>query len=221
MKTRYFSTMAVIMCILLYCPVPIEAKLIPIAINAEVTSVWENLGALEGRVNVGDLITGVYVYDSATPDSYPDLSKNIGLYEHYTSPAGITLTIGGFVFMTDPANVDFSIYIINDPPVIGGLQEGYDIESRNNLPLPNGVLVGSISLSLRNYAGDVLSTDALPTTAPVLDDWNLGRELAVGGIGRSFVVDARMTSMVLIPEPATLMFLGLGGLALLRNRRFH
>jgi len=209
------------MCILLYWPLSVEAEFIPIAINAEVTSVWENLGALEGRVNVGDLITGVYVYDSATPDSYPDSSKNLGLYEHYTSPAGITLTIGGFVFMTDPANVDFSIYIINDPPVAGGLQEGYDIESRNNLPLPNGVLVGGISLSLRNYAGDVLSSDTLPTTAPVLDDWDQGGELAVGGIGRSFVIQGRLTSMVLIPEPATLMFMSLGGLALLRNRRFH
>lgn len=219
MKARYFSTMAVIMCILVNCPLLIQAKLIPIAINAEVTSVLENFDLLEGKIHVGDLVTGVYVYDSATPDRDPAYYH--GEYEHHAPPAGITFTVGGFVFMTDPANVDFTIHIVDDPPAQGRVGDRYGILSENNLPLPNGTSVGGISLFLRNEAGGVLSSDALPTMAPVLDDWAQGGELAVSGIGRSFVIEGRLTSMALIPEPATLMFLGLGGLALLRNRRFH
>ena len=127
--------------------------------------------------------------------------------------------------MTDPENVEFTIHIDNDIPVVGGAHESYGIDSYNNLPLPNGRSVNEISLSLYNSSPilNALSSVELPTTAPVLDDWGnatVGIE-GGGGLregGTPFEVRGRLTSAVLIPEPATLGLLGLGGLVLLRKK---
>lgn len=60
---------------------PAHAKIVPIAITAEVTSISDGTGTglLESRINVGDTITGVYIYDSSSPDSYPDPLYRRGL----------------------------------------------------------------------------------------------------------------------------------------------
>jgi len=222
MKTLFITTEAVVICVLSFCVLPAEAKLVPIAITAEVTEVSDS-GPLKGRINVGDLITGVYVYDSSTLDSDP--SENRGVYEQYAPSAGVTLTVGGFVFMTDPENVELNIHIYNDPPVIGGAHENYGFDSRNNLPLPNGRSVDLISLSLYNSSSvlNAISSDELPTTAPVLDDWGNASVTVRGGGGirtggTPFRVTGHLTSAVLIPEPATIILLGLGGLVLLRKK---
>jgi len=208
----------------LSCCVPsADATLVIVAITAEVTSVGDGTGTglLENRINVGDTITGVYIYDLSTPDS--DRWPDRGLYEHDASPAGITLMVGGLVFMTDPENVDFTVDIRDNAGYIWGSEDSYALEAQNNLPLENGFPVQYISLELRDSSFSALSSDALPTTAPVLEDWDWetgfitirswwGREYGFG-------IHANLTSAVLIPEPATIWLFVLGSLAMLRKRR--
>ena len=220
---RVFVVMATVVLCSAFCLPPAEAALVPIAITAEVTYVGDSHGLLEGRVNVGDLITGVYIYDSSTPDSEPTEHK--GVYKHYAPPAGITLTVGGFVFMTDPDNIVFTVWIGNDsPPGLGGCwSDGYGLMSKKNLPLPNGTWLHHIRLGLSDCSHSALSSDTLPTTAPVLDDWDLtDADIAFGGQrgsrGPSFHIDGHLTSAALIPEPATFALLGIGTLVLLRSR---
>jgi hypothetical protein len=189
--------------------------LITIEIEAVVDSVMDDGNYLEGKINPGDTITGFYIYESTTPDSSP-LDTVVGHYYHYAPPAGILLTVGGFEFMTDPNNIKFEMLIVNDNP------SGHDIYafgSSNNLPLSNGVTVGDISFQLNDPTGSVFSSDALPTTAPVLDDWqenilNIGG--GPGGHGQSFGILGHVTSAV--PEPASIILLGLSGLLLRKQR---
>jgi hypothetical protein len=133
---------------LLFCVPSAHATLVIVGVTAEVTSVSDGTGTglLESRINVGDIITGVYIYDSSTPgsDQWPDS----GLYKHDAAPAGITLMVGGLVFMTDPENVDFTLEIENNACYVSGYQDSYAVESQNNLPVPNGFPVNNISLVL-------------------------------------------------------------------------
>ena len=109
MKMRTVSIIALMLCTRFFRPSLARAELVPIAITADVTDVSDDYDFLEGKVNIGALITGVYIYDTSTSDSNP-LNERVGDYMHFAPPACITLTAGGFVFMTDPDNVDFSVF---------------------------------------------------------------------------------------------------------------
>lgn len=101
----------------LYVFVPVsdvDAGLIEISITAKVEYVDDLLdNILNGQIAIDDIITGKYIYESSTSDSYP-LNPSIGEYWHYNSPCGISLIAGGFFFQTDPDNVKFLVEIIND-----------------------------------------------------------------------------------------------------------
>jgi len=95
---------------------------------------------LEGKINPGDTITGYYTYESTTADSSPSDPVQ-GNYWHYSTPAGIYLTAGGFDFQTDTSNVKFNVFIRNNN--MSG-DDIYGVESWNNLNLHNGTLVDFI-----------------------------------------------------------------------------
>jgi len=194
----------------------LDAAIVEISLTAEITLIRDPSGEFDGQLQIGDIITGSYRYESTTPDSNPLLS--VGDYEHYSAPYGISLSAGGFVFQTDPDNVYFKVGACDNHR---GL-DIYGIRSYNNLPLSNGVLIGHIEWQLDDSSSTALSSDALPTTPPVLDDWSYSWGLWIcTGIqgGGDVAIDAEVTSVELVPEPATLLLLGLGTLLVLRSRR--
>ncbi|MHC4333594.1 MAG: PEP-CTERM sorting domain-containing protein [Planctomycetota bacterium] len=190
-----------------------DATLITIAIEAEVDYV-EDLGSyLEGRINPGDIITGTYTYDSTTPDTNP--SAYVGDYEHRAAPAGISLTVGGFNFASDPTNVYFLLSVCN----AGGpyQQDNYLLLSYNNLPLSNGSVVDHISWQLDDPTASALSSDGLPIGPPILDQWQSIVGLRLDGERAGYIVHAYVTSA--IPEPTTILLLAVGGLVLVRRQK--
>ena len=189
-----------------------NAQVITIGIEAVVDGVMDSTNALEGKVNAGDLITGSYTYDTLTPDTATN--PDIGRYWHYTSPYGVSLSAGGFVFETDPANVDFVVEIVN-----GNGRDGYLFRSYNNVPLSNSVMVDHISWQLDDYSGQAMSSTLLPSTGPVLSAWPESNWLHVTGDKETsyFTISAQVTSVQVVPEPATIVLFGLG-LAFLGKR---
>ncbi len=195
---------------MLFLAGPARAALITIAIEATVDYVRDDGNYLEGRISPGDVITGSYTYESTTLDSNP--ITDYAAYYQYDPLCSVLLTVGGFEFKSDTANLDYRIAISN------GYQsrDSYSIGSANNLVLSNGISVDSIYWLLVDYTCSAVQTDALLTTAPVLDQWE-ENELYLDG-GRLYGISGHVTSAVVIPESATMLLFGLAGL-LLRRRR--
>lgn len=208
MKRGIILPIVVIICALSFSAPPARATLITIEITAEVDSVYDPSGYLEGNISAGDIITGSYTYESTTHDKHSG-DPIVGLYHFHRPPAGIFLTVGGFDFQTHPTDVDCYVDIINND--LSG-QDFFTISSQCNLRLSNGEIVEWIAWQLNDNTGSALSSDALPTTAPFLDNWQSGNRLHLDGGGHGYIVDAYVTSAV--PEPATIVLFAVGALLL-------
>jgi len=186
-------------------PAASYGELITISISGYVTSVSDKYGNLEDKIHVNNILTGTYTFDSEMSDSNP--SSTVGDYQYNVSPAGISLSCGGFVFKTDPANVSFLVEVGND----SSTGDSYVVISYNNLSLSNGVLVDYISWQLDDSTGTALSSDALPLCAPDLTKWQPWCGLYIDGErGGGYLIKVDITSATLIPEPATFLFLSCG-----------
>ncbi|KKL81122.1 hypothetical protein LCGC14_1997910 [marine sediment metagenome] len=201
-----------------FCALEAEATLITIEIEAVVDSVEDSGdgdGYLEGNIEVGDIIIGTYIYDSDMP--YTILPEYGHWYTHTESPYGMFLSVGDVQFETDPENVNFTIGVKDDCQ--GAFDTYYDefrATSYNNLPLDTGISVSLIEWELLDFSTQALSNMDLPLTAPILADWDFNR-LSISGETNSFRIDSHVTSAV--PEPGTIVLLGIGGLMLARRNR--
>jgi hypothetical protein len=200
-----------------------QAELITIGFSGLIDSVGDPYNLLEGGVQEYDLISGFYVYDSETPDSDPQ--SHFGLYKYTSAPYGISLTVSGITFQTDADNVDFTIGITDGIPSGGG-GDSYTIGSGNNLLFKNDICIETLGWRLTDYSYTAISSTELPNSPPDLTAWQSGNNLQVSG-GRGgtspcfdeiFQINGHVTDVWLVPEPATLLLFGLGGL-LLRKRR--
>jgi len=143
--------------------------LIGVKIEGKVYEVTDPNNLLGGAIKVNDAMKGKYIYNIKANDTDPD--PTMGIYWFYSSPCGIEVTIGNFIFETDSNNLKFGIGIGNNivsPPYPG---DGIEIGSNNNLNLSNGLMVTVIDWALYDPSGNAVSSDALLTTAPDLSDW--------------------------------------------------
>jgi len=195
-KKKITILAACILCGLILSPPGAQATLITIQIEAVVDSVDDPFGYLEGNITPGDIITGFYTYDSSVTRLPGER------YQFDSAPCGVFLSVGGFDFQTDQSSVDFEMGIGNNL----SWGDTYYFISFNNLPLSNGVVVDIISWQLDDPTGSALSSDALPTTAPILDNWQTN--ILAFGADRRYGIFAHVTSAV--PEPVTIMLVGIG-----------
>jgi hypothetical protein len=179
---------------------PSSQGLIGIRITARVIEVHDTYNLLDGRIKVDDVITGKYVYDSGVSDSFPSSNK-VGLYVFSSSSCYIEIKAGGFSFKTNPNDMDFYIDIRNDYFDDISDVDSYYVRSNKNLQLSNGMSVKYIWWFLKDKSCTALSSDALPTTAPKLDDWKDTNLLTIEGNnptdpGKTYSIRASVTSAI-------------------------
>jgi len=166
---------------------------------------------LPNTIHVGDIFTGIYTYDSLTPDS--KVSPNQGEYQH-KAPSEIRIFLGGYEFITKPSD-GFLMRIYDDFTESGGYSyDGYYIRGFGTSGIPN-ISLYAIYWNLKDTKQRALSSDVLPVTAPVLSDWNRS-DFQINS-PNIFAIDGNITQAVLIPEPTSMLLLGLGGLLFRRK----
>jgi hypothetical protein len=203
-------------CVLFLWPLPAHAILITIEIETVVDSVYDESDVFGGQINISDIITGTYIYDSDT--LYTIFPEYGHWYIHTDSPYGMFLSAEGFLFETDPENVNFTIGVKDDCP--GPFDTYFDefrATSYNNLSLDGGISVSLIEWKLSDSSAQALSNMNLPLTAPFLSDWDFNR-LSISGAGNIFNIESHVTSAILIPEPCTILLFGLGTLLVRKNK---
>ena len=185
-----------------------QAEIITIGIKARVNWVNDQAGYLKGAVAQNDILTGYYVFYSLTPDSNP--SGSVGIYEYDMAPVGMWVGANGLTFGTNPSEVQFSISIANGSDDAHVIDAGFGAATL--LSLPDGTPVTEMFWQLNDYTGHALSSDALPLTPPVLENWNDLNYLYIKGGPREteFDIGGRVIETWPIPEPSTVLLLACG-----------
>ncbi|KKM67727.1 hypothetical protein LCGC14_1468280 [marine sediment metagenome] len=205
---------------------------VAIGFTAEVTEFKDPRGWLGEPIPIGTQFTGFYMYDTLTPDSIPDNLQANQYYHIGETPCGfyVILPLGDNYFMTDNMNANFKMTISNNIDLPGDTPPNYDIyafSSYNNISLENGVSVDLINWTLEGSEDTIDSRD-LPLHAPTLIDWDVDWGLTIMGNmpGCECFDEFSIQSIVLevhdlfvVPEPATILILGMGCLFVIRKRK--
>jgi hypothetical protein len=172
-------------------PEPPTKGKITIDFTATVTDVSDRRNQVPG-VHVGDVITGKYSYNLATPDSN-ELAE-VGDYS-YTETGknklgfGISVNLGQFTAQTDPNNPNFLVEIIDNYQD----RDNYLLRSYNNTS--TGPAVDHISWQLDDPTQTALTSPALPTKPPALSAWQQDFGFDVRGGDRGFFIRAHVTNV--------------------------
>ena len=223
MKKRIWNIWLMLLVILVIVT-PASATIITVEVEGVVNSV--SVGgrfALDGSVDVGSIMTGSTTYDTETPD------LGSGAY----AVISISMTIGNYIFTHDPMSPDpafFHVYTV-DP--------GYYVKSDG--PRFDGTIYvdgspktfdditweepyGRVRLmDVLTSSYEYITSTELPNSFPDISVFDSRREFRTG-FGEPLSVSNRGTFIIegdltyLVPEPATLLLLGLGSLALLKRR---
>jgi hypothetical protein len=185
-----------------------------------VQSVFDGLGQLDSSVDVGSAFSGVYTFDSDTPNTAkPVVEGEAGLYEHDAPPAGVTIDVGNFTFRSVPAAPDFDLIVNNDFGFAGSDDYGFTSHNNEAVGLPTPGLANQLDIQwfAQSFNNPFNSVD-LPLVPPDLSLLGGGLLTIRGectpcaGPAAFFEIQGTFTS--LIPEPATWLLVVLGTMVL-------
>ncbi len=196
--------------LVLFLTVWVQAVPVTIEITGHITSVIGS--GFPSAIQVGSTFTGDYTYETSTPVS------GEGHYIH-SSPYGLSLLLSGYSFET-MLNHDeqFVVSVLDEyTPPNGNTHDDYWVYSYANSPLSDGTVIDTIRWFLLDGSRTALSSNELPTSAPVLDDWGTN-QLRIYGPDDAFVITGTVTQAVLVPEPLTSLLMLASGIFFIKRK---
>jgi len=164
---------------------PVSAQPLTVYLTGHVQYVDDSGGVLGGQLTVGQAVTGQYTYDTSVPDQNPDY--RYGSYNEGYWQSGIQVSAGSLVFQTD-STIPYSNFHIDAHPSDwpAAHYEGYvRLSSGVNKPLANGAFVNQIGVELNDFSGNFPANDALPASAPNVQQISEKMIVIQGGSGSS------------------------------------
>ena len=205
----------------------VAAQIVSFEFRGTVTS-WEDpTSFLAGGVPVGAELMGLVTFNvsDARSDLFPD-DPGFALYTFpFAAPFVLTITAGvhtltgrhGLVAVMDTAS---------DGRGRDGIQYGASIGDFDGEALAPTFTTSGINISLHRTTSplNVLGNDELPTTAPILSDYDYGAisiSASDATRGISFLVYGAVSEITTVPEPnaSVLLFVGFAALMIMHQRR--
>jgi hypothetical protein len=209
-----------VMGVLLCCEGLLQAEPVTIQITGQITQIRNTeTYPYQNTIHIGDTFTGTYTYNSAATNS--SSQSGLGIYVQ-NAPYGFNISMGGFEFKTTANHVgQFGISIFNDYSL--QTYDRYIIDSEQNVPLSTGLSVNSIIWDVSDNTHTAISSIALTSSAPVMSNWpNNTFSIGCGGPpngNSTLAIWGTVTQATLVPEPCTLLLLGLGAAAIAARRK--
>jgi hypothetical protein len=183
---------------------PASAVVVSAYFEGVITEVNQNLG-LDASVVPGVPFWGTYAYDTeATTDDYPG-DGGWGSYNFGTMQS-LLIHIGNYDFESN----DLGILILDD---VTGM-DLYQVASITAFT-SGGVDWLKMGLGLQDLTGTALDTDELPETVPDLEMFG---STVISLNAHAHEIGIRGNLTLLVPEPGTVLLLGLGAAVLVRRR---
>ena len=88
-----------------------DATQVTFRITGRVTMVDDHAATLDGSIAPGTTFTGSYSCDTASIDENVD--PTVGDYWSRSVPSGVHISMGSYVFETNPAQVQFLVEVVN------------------------------------------------------------------------------------------------------------
>ena len=171
----------------------------------ELTLVRDDDGSLGGVFGVGTLFSGMFTFESTTPDSSP---VNLGFGNYEGALTSVSGRVGAVPFLERPGLAG-SITVFDD---FGG--DGFSVSAATEF-LGASVRFG---LTLGDSTGSIFSDDSLPLTPPDLGSLDLTVFfLALEPDGD--LLRGELTQLT--PDPGTLVLLLIGGSFVLRRKQWR
>lgn len=168
------TLMGIALGVLVTTPGVTTAEVVTVSITGHVNYVDDYNSVLDGSITAGTSFTGSYTFDTATPNT--GSLPSVGDYWHTAPPAGVTVSMGSYVFETDSDNVSFLVELVNDQ---SGL-DNYLIRSYNN-KTTGLIVVEHIAWQLDDPTMSALSDVVLRAEPPDLASWQSWFGLTIEG----------------------------------------